>query len=592
MMFVDAMKTSRAWGLPDKPWEHTVKTDTLGWPQEDAGVVVLADGQNLGGTYSLLFQGRAQVGSVASKATIQNLKYDATKNLTSADVVMPADETQLMLSFTGTQGGVKNVSLLRPGYATNTKEIFTREFLQALKPFPAVRFMDFTATNGNPMKIWGERTTPASASQARAGGGALEYAIALCNQTGKDMWINVPHEADDDYIRKMATMLKSDLKPEIKLYLEWSNEVWNWSFGQAQRNLELAKIEGAKPGSNLNYDKIDNPGYWHFRRFARETMETGNIFRAVFGDKAMMTRIRTVLAVQAAWDEGLKTGLSYIEANYGAPSKFFYGVAIAPYFNLSEEMNKRADLKLDEIFAALPQEIENSLSWLDNTIAHARYYNLQTLAYEGGQHLQDHSDVGNAKIKVEANRDPRMGALMKTYLDGWNARGGGLFMYFTLSGGYSKWGSWGLVEDVRETTSSSKYQAALQVVRSPRAPLTAGTAVPGLIKVGDFGAQSHCAKRGDAQIGLDKDAWLHYLLRVPKAGKYKITVQAFSDNGDLQLEVLANSKSLGIVTAPKRNGDIWPDTKAVIADLPVGLNVVGLKSLTGRVQIKSFSVAQ
>ena len=38
--FNDAMKSSRRWGRPREPWKHEVKTDELGWPTEDAGVIV------------------------------------------------------------------------------------------------------------------------------------------------------------------------------------------------------------------------------------------------------------------------------------------------------------------------------------------------------------------------------------------------------------------------------------------------------------------------------------------------------------------------------------------------------------------------
>ena len=44
------------------------------------------------------------------------------------------------------------------------------------------------------------------------------------------------------------------------------------------------------------------------------------------------------------------------------------------------------------------------------------------------------------------------------YLRGWNARGGGLFMHFTDIGAYSRYGSWGALEEIGQT-SSPKYDA-------------------------------------------------------------------------------------------------------------------------------------
>jgi hypothetical protein len=71
------------------------------------------------------------------------------------------------------------------------------------------------------------------------------------NQAGKDLWINVPHQANDDYVTKLAHLLRygSDgvnpytspqpspvfppLAPGRKVYLEWSNELWNGGFSQS-----------------------------------------------------------------------------------------------------------------------------------------------------------------------------------------------------------------------------------------------------------------------------------------------------------------------------------------------------------------------
>ena len=51
-----------------------------------------------------------------------------------------------------------------------------------------------------------------------------------------------------------------------------------------------------------------------------------------------------------------------------------------------------------------------------------------------------------------------MGTLYSTYLQGWKARGGGLFMHFTDIGIYSRYGSWGALELIGQT-ASPKYNA-------------------------------------------------------------------------------------------------------------------------------------
>ena len=460
-MFADAMKTSRAWGNAERPWVHEVATDALGWPTEDAGVIVIADTPNIGGDYRLEFEGRADVRG-HSQIKIEALQHDAATNASTAVVRVPTDATQIFLSFTGTNGGVKNVRLWRQG--SDGESTFNVAFLEKVAPFSTLRFMDFLSTNNSPIKQWSDRTTPEYSSQARTQGGALEYVVELANVSGKDIWVNIPDQADDDYARQMATLLRNGLTKNQKVYVEWSNEVWNWQFQQATRNLDAAKIEGKKANSILAFDKDTNEGYWAMRRIAQRSVEIGQIFREVFEDENF-ERVRPVYATQVGYEEVYKQGLSFLKNQYQQPNKVIYGIAGAPYFQVSDELNQKKDLTTDEIFAAIPENMEKNLEFARTLATYAKLHKLRLLAYEGGQHLQDHGDVGNAEAKIAANRDPRMGQEIEKYLRKWNALGGDLFMYFTLSSGYSKWGSWGLVEDIEK--SNAKYDAVLRVLGAP-----------------------------------------------------------------------------------------------------------------------------
>lgn len=35
----------------------------------------------------------------------------------------------------------------------------------------------------------------------------------------------MPHTADDEYVRKFATYVSENLRPDVNVYLEYSNEV-------------------------------------------------------------------------------------------------------------------------------------------------------------------------------------------------------------------------------------------------------------------------------------------------------------------------------------------------------------------------------
>lgn len=578
MMFADAMKTSRAWGNAEKPWENTVKTDALGWPLEDAGVIVMADTPGIEGVYPLSFEGHADVRGHQG-VQVENLVYDANKNRSTAQVVVPTGAQNLFLAFENTVGGVKNVRLLRPGAREN--QTFSADFLTRLAPFSMMRFMDYLSTNNNPTKTWAERTTPAMASQAQEKGGSLEYVIELSNVTGKDIWVNVPEPADEDYARQMAMMLKAGLTKNQKVYVEWSNEVWNWQFQQATRNLDAAKIEGRIANAPLAFDKSDNEGYWAMRRIAKRSVEIGQIFRDVFDDPEMK-RVRPIYATQVGYEEVYKQGFEFLEHQYGQPNTVLYGVAGAPYFQISDELNKKADLTVDEIFAAIPADMEQNLALANTLGSYARFYNLHHLAYEGGQHLQDHINAGNGDVKVDANRDARMGAAVETYLNRWQALGGENFLYFTLTSGYSKWGSWGLIDDVKK--SSPKYDAALKIISGPAVAMTAGNLVPATIAAGDFVATNRWDQKGVASVRIEPEKWLQYQIRVPEHRPHFLTLQTSSGEAATASVWLNSSQvaELKIVNGAR--------SATTIFGLSQGLNVIRIRGEKGQFYLRALGI--
>ena len=97
---------------------------------------------------------------------------------------------------------------------------------------------------------WANRRLTTDAVQTGGGGAkrgvAWDYAIDLANVSGKDMWINIPCSATDDYVQHLAELMHKNLDPKIKIYIEDSNEVWNAGFSQYGYNRDAASAEGAR----------------------------------------------------------------------------------------------------------------------------------------------------------------------------------------------------------------------------------------------------------------------------------------------------------------------------------------------------------
>jgi len=361
---------------------------------------------------------------------------------------------------------LKNIKLLRPGYDTDA-EIFTREFKRAIEPFGAIRFMDYLNTNNSRIVTWNDRPKITDATFSIKGG-PYEYAIALANQTGKDAWLNVPGLADDDHITQLGTLVREKLRPDLNCFVEYSNEVWNGQFQQYKQNLEAAKAETAAGDKTLTNGGIDNDYYAAWRRVAKRSVE----IHKLMGDDP---RIKVILASQVGYDPPgflLKLQLEYIEKNYGAPNQFIYAVACAPYFSPGKDpddptkqkwLTQRDDLTVDMICQRMLDRTTNSAgASVKSFHALAKKYNLKSFAYEAGVDMQQ---FGNSlKAKIAAQTDPRMGEALEKYLTTWYDNGGDSLFYFNLCGRYSKFGYWGLTEDIRDLTTP-KYQAAQRVAQ-------------------------------------------------------------------------------------------------------------------------------
>lgn len=100
--------------------------------------------------------------------------------------------------------------------------------------------MDWMKTNNSQEIKWENRPKITDATYSIKGV-PLEVMVALGNRLNKDVWFNIPHQADDEYIREFAKLVKKTLNPNLKAYVEYSNEVWNKLFTQSEYARQQAK---------------------------------------------------------------------------------------------------------------------------------------------------------------------------------------------------------------------------------------------------------------------------------------------------------------------------------------------------------------
>ena len=469
--FADAMKSARAFGSVNAPWDGAAQVDANGWPTIDFGVIAIADVPHIAGTYKLVFTGQAKVAAASPLAKVLNPTYDAASNTSRADVFVNRDANSLYLTFQQTQrtadappgGGVTGIRLWRPDVKIGAT--FTTPFLKALEPFSVMRFMDFAATNNKVPAQWQERPHVTDARQSGPNGVAWEYAIELANTTGKDIWINIPDQADADYVRQLAKLLKEKLAPGRIIYVEYSNELFNNFNKQSERNSAAAKAEIAAGQWNSPPPAATDPALLGHLRLAKVTVEISKTFRETYGftpnDKAFFQKIRPVICVQMTNPDRLTATLDFIEKNYSTPdggdkgaaggtggvAANLYAVGVGIYPSLWNAPHR--ELTAADALATLETSIKEIKAQYPPMRTIADKYHLHLLAYEGGTDVQGEQSL---RGKLAAQINPRMETLTTQLLTDWYTAGGELFCYYYLCGPWGRYGMWGLSEEIDRDT--------------------------------------------------------------------------------------------------------------------------------------------
>ncbi|HET7433235.1 MAG TPA: hypothetical protein VFN10_00840 [Thermoanaerobaculia bacterium] len=423
---------------------------------------------------------------------------------------------------------------------TLENQLFHPLLLQRLadRNWAYIRFMDWGMTNASPVMDWSDRRLPGHIFQAgiinsrspalddnvaqgdRETGVAFEYMVALCNASNKNMWINVPHLATADFMTRLAKLIRfgsdgvnpydsvqanpvfAPLNSNLKVFIEYSNEIWSSGFSFPQGNWAEIEAQNAGLGSGL-----EGKGRFNGRKFC----DTWRAFQDVFGGT---TRLVRVAATFTANDTYTSAFLNEI-ADYGptltpavAPDVLavttYFGNGIQDYVNeqgfatgklfddpywtspqFATDLTKAFDewkrrmMAGDAVQGAGPDAtgigggFSASLHDMTEDIFGTA---LPILAYEGGPSLFTDSIDGNAQngsgvptddgvtTFIEAmNRDARIAGIYRIHLD--IARSKGLWTHtpYTDTSPWSRFGQWGHLETLDQAPASApKYALMLE----------------------------------------------------------------------------------------------------------------------------------
>ena len=351
--------------------------------------------------------------------------------------------------------------------------------------------------------------------------------IALANATNTNMWINVPDSASDSYVTQLASLIKNGdtvngvyyagLNPNLKVYVEYSNEVWGGTSSTTNYNNVAAQQAVNQGDTALTNDGTTTPAVYEQRYYLQRTMQITNDFRSVYGADPTFSAIRPVLGWQENDPSYYSSTFQWFEKTYGAPDQYFYGMGDAIY-NLPTDYST-----VDHLFASLNATLPGESASDQQFVAVANYYGLQTVSYEGGPDTG--ANVANSaqgQVALAASRDPRMEAFIVAEYDAWYAAGGGLAnLYDGPYDEFTPYNQFALAElnQASNPTASPKYQGAVDLSTATPVAVTGGAPIAATTST-SLSVTSDSL--GQAFPSSSLNDWL---LNVATAGTYTLSIQ-------------------------------------------------------------------
>ena len=465
-IFVDLMKSARPWSpqlVDDYIWNtgDTLDLDSNGWvkklkPNQAAGTIMIIGQREKypSGEYICLYEGEGRI-----EFSLDAKVVSETDGRIVLDVAPTNAGIVMKLVSTNPENYIRNIRVILPGceetYITNP---YFQPVMEMLKNFSTLRFMWWNQAIDAPIYEWEDRTPKTYYTYQDPRGVPYEVIIDLVNYLKVDPWFCIPPYVSDDFVTELATLIKNKLDPNLKAYIEYSNEVWNGIYASAW----YAREQGMKLG--LASDIGNNEFTAQMRFHSQRSVEIFKKFENIFGGTERLVR------VLGGWTQVEYAASTIIE--WQDAWQYADAYAIAPYFGhyLGASENKEwvrnmsvVDI-IDSAKVDMIRVMNENLSI--KNIVEAR--GLDLICYEAGQHLVGQNyqtDHTIDSLFQAANRHPMMYDLYSEYYQLWDELFGNLMVTYASCESWSQYGSWGLKEYWnQETSESPKWNATIDFI--------------------------------------------------------------------------------------------------------------------------------
>ena len=409
------------------------------------------------------------------------------------DLLSPKRNLKLQITRTDPRRNgnyIRNIRIVPKKHEKDyQRHVFNQDYIARVRPMHSLRFMPWTNPRGNQAIEWNQRAGIGEAHYTGDNGVPAERMVDLANAINASPWLSVPYKASDDYIKQYARMVKNRLRRNQKVYVEYSNEVWNSIFPVATYAARKADTLWKFPYPKVAAGKrrVLLSANW----YAKRSVEMCRIWKKEFGGQRNRVKcvVGTLNSVPWVGKEILDCPL-WKEAN--GCGRHIDAFGVGPYFGdyIARKENRAtvkswtrdADGGKSRLFQEILQggmiangpEGGSMMRLRDQLFANKKLadkYRLEMLAYEAGQHLIRYDPPHTVKdpavlnLFMTAQKDPRMRQAYQQYLNTWAQGGGGLMLHFYGIGQPEPKNFFGMLDHLHQP-STPKYQALMDYLGS------------------------------------------------------------------------------------------------------------------------------
>lgn len=239
----------------------------------------------------------------------------------------------------------RNFKIIKDAYQTDYDggEIHLPNMADALNDLHCIRFMDWSHANLSPSTTWASRRPQTHQRWAKEV--PWEVCINLANRNGVNPWLNIPHQATDDYVTQFATLVRNTLNAGLVPRFEWSNECWNPQFSDS--GSDSGQFSYCYQQANADWGSNDGNKWLQWQ--SKRSTECMQLIATVFGSRPFRAAIGTQTA-----NIGITTPLldptfwaSQEPGTYVDPKTVHHELAITTYYGHNLMTDNDAALAAD-----------------------------------------------------------------------------------------------------------------------------------------------------------------------------------------------------------------------------------------------------